>query len=633
MKDSDFSPKNETLPEDDYSFGNVKNMTREQLSVLCEKLRNAILGSVSRNGGHLASNLGVVELTVALHRVFDFPEDKIIFDVGHQSYVHKLLSGREKGFAALRNLGGVSGFQLRSESGYDFFGGGHSGTSVSAALGFAEAEKLDGGRRYAIAVVGDGSFTNGMIYEAMNNASKDGLRLIIVINDNDMSISKNVGGMSRYFGRLRTSVGYYRFKRNFKSRVSNLRFVGKPIAAVSKGVKNAIKTVVFKENFFENLGIDYIGPVDGHDIARLEAVFREARLLESPVVVHVCTKKGKGYKPAENNPAAYHSVSEFDIKAGIVRSESNGMGETFSERFGRTLTKLAEDDKDIVAITAAMCEGTGLDKFKRRFPERFFDVGIAEEHAATFAAGLAASGKKPVLAVYSSFLQRAYDQIIHDISAQSLHVVLAVDRAGFVPGDGITHQGIFDCAFLMQVPGMTIYTPETLDDAEKMIIEAVSLQGPVAVRYPRGGECKYPRESFKEKRDFRYAEYGSGKRVTFITYGRTVKCVYDAAQLLKNRLCVRLVCLKKVKPLDYTALYEVCRDSSLIVFCEEQIKSGGVSEKVISELAAMGLRLPRMETIAVNESFPPHASLEDMYKIYGLDGRSLANNVESITRC
>lgn len=629
MRKSDFKPNNEVPESGVSSFGDIKKMSPEQVDALCSRLREIILGSVSRNGGHLASNLGVVELTVALYRVFNLPDDKLIFDVGHQSYVHKLLSGREKGFSALRNLGGVSGFQLKKESEYDFFGGGHSGTSVSAALGFAEAEKLSGGKRYAVAVVGDGSFTNGMIYEAMNNASKEGLRLIIIINDNDMSISKNVGGMSKYFGRLRTSVGYYRFKRNFKSRVSNIKFVGKPIAAVSKGLKDAIKTVVFKENFFEHLGIDYMGPVDGHDVSRLEAVLREARLLEAPVVVHVCTKKGKGYKPAEDNPAAYHSVSSFDIEAGLSQPETGSCGETFSECFGRTLTALAEQDKDIVAITAAMCEGTGLDAFKQSFPDRFFDVGIAEEHAMTFAAGLAAAGKKPFFAVYSSFLQRAYDQVVHDIAVQGLHVVIAVDRAGFVAGDGVTHQGIFDCALLLQIPGMTVYAPETLKDAESMIREAAYLPGPVAVRYPRGGECKYPRHSFREKADFRYAEYGVGKCVSFITYGRTTKCVYDAAQILKDSMRAKIISLKKLKPINFTELYEVCRDSSLIVFCEEQIKSGGVSEKIVSELASKGFKLPKIEIVSVDEFFPTHASLGDMYKLYGFDGISLADKVKA----
>ena len=632
MEKADFIIKNEGTPGGASEFGDIKKMSPEQINSLCGELRNIILDSVSRNGGHLASNLGVVELTVALYRVFDFPADKLIFDVGHQSYVHKILSGRRAGFNALRNIGGVSGFQLRKESEYDFFGGGHSGTSISSALGFAEAEKLSGGKRYAVAVVGDGSFTNGMIYEAMNNASKAGLRLIIVINDNDMSISKNVGGMSKYFGRLRTSVGYYRFKRNFKSRIGGLKFVGKPIAAVSKSVKDAVKTVVFKENFFEHLGIDYMGPVDGHDVLRLEAVFREARLLEAPVVVHVCTKKGKGYRPAEENPAVYHAVSKFDIGEGLSQPETGEVYETFSECFGKTLTSLASKDKNIVAITAAMCEGTGLDTFKRSFPERFFDVGIAEEHAMTFAAGLAAAGKKPFFAVYSSFMQRAYDQIVHDIATQNLHVVIAIDRAGFVAGDGVTHQGIFDCALLLQIPGMTVYTPETLEDMRDMLKEADGLPGPVAVRYPRGGECVYQREAFVDRDNFRYAEYGSGKCVSFIAYGRTTKCAYDAAQLLRGGMRVKVITLKKIKPIDINAIYEVCRDSALLVFCEEQVKTGGVSEKIISELSAKGYRLPKIEIVAVDEYFPTHALLEDMYKLYGFDGKSLAAKVKNVLK-
>ncbi len=616
------------------SYGDVKSMDVKQIEELCALLRGRILDAVSANGGHLASNLGVVELTVALHKVFDLPHDKLIFDVGHQSYVHKMLSGRSEGFAALRNIGGVSGFQLKSESEYDFFGGGHSGTSIAAALGFAEADRLGGGKNYAVAVVGDGSFTNGMIYEALNNASKEGLRLIIVINDNEMSISKNVGGISGYFERLRSSVKYYRLKRKVKKRLTALRLLGRPLTFLSRKIKNAVKRLLVQKNLFENLGIDYIGPVDGHNVRKLEAVLTEAKLLGRPVVVHVCTQKGRGYKPAEDDPSLYHSVSSFDKDKGIIVGDGEKerkSADSFSKCFGNDLVRLADKDAGIVAITAAMCEGTGLEGFRREHSDRFFDVGIAEEHAVTFAAGLAAAGKKPVVAIYSSFLQRAYDQIIHDVSVQKLPVVFAVDRCGFVSGDGATHQGIFDCAFLLQIPGMTVYTPENYSDLSTALAIAVESGAPAAVRYPKGGECDYPRETFNEREDIRYAEIGKGeKRVTIVTYGRTTANAYGAAELLSEKYKVTVVSLKKVKPIDLDGLWEYCKDSDLIFFAEEQIKTGGVSEMIAAELALKGGALPKMEIAAIDGAFPPHASLEELYDIFGLSKEKIAKRIEEL---
>lgn len=610
----------------------LKTMTYGELSELSAELRERILDAVSQNGGHLASNLGVVELTIAIHRVFSLPHDKLIFDVGHQSYVHKMLSGRSEGFSALRNIGGVSGFQLRSESEYDFFGGGHSGTSVSAALGFAEANKLSGEENYAVAVVGDGSFTNGMIYEALNNASKDGLRLIIIINDNEMSISRNVGGMSDYFGRLRASVKYYRFKRKFKHGLKKMKGIGRPIAFVSRKFKDLIKRIFFKTNLFEHLGVDYMGPVDGHNIRKLEAVFKEAKYLERPVIVHVCTKKGKGYAPAEDCPDLYHSVGKFDINTGIPARElreSSGF-RSFSDCFGKSLQWYASENLRVVAITAAMCEGTGLAKFRERFPERFFDVGIAEEHAVTFAAGLAAAGKIPVFAVYSSFLQRSYDQIIHDVAMQGLHVIFAIDRAGFVPGDGMTHQGIFDCAFLLQIPGMTVYTPENYTDIHYMLEKAIEADGPVAIRYPRGVECSYLRDGLTDSENLRYRISGSGREVTVITYGRTTRSAYDASELLSDSYKVKTVSLKKVKPIDHEELWSYCEGSELIFFAEEQIKTGGVSESIVSAFAEAGKKLPQIEIAAIDGEFPTHADLNTLYDKYSLTGEKIAERIRII---
>lgn len=616
------------------AYSDVKSMDAKQTEELCVRLRESILDSVSKNGGHLASNLGVVELTVAIHKVFDLPRDKIIFDVGHQSYVHKMLSGRSEGFSALRNSGGVSGFQLRSESEYDFFGGGHSGTSIAAALGFAEAQRLNGGSNYAVAVVGDGSFTNGMVYEALNNASRAGLRLIVIINDNEMSISENVGGISGYFERLRASVNYHRFKRRVKKGLVALRFIGRPIAFVSRKIKNLIKRIFTQKNLFENLGMDYMGPVDGHNIRKLEAVLTEAKLLENPVVIHVCTQKGRGYKPAEDNPSVYHSVSKFDKANGLILKENVGEREEvlcFSKCFGKNLVWLANSEPDIVAITAAMCEGTGLEKFKKNYPERFFDVGIAEEHAVTFAAGLAAAGKKPIVAIYSSFLQRAYDQIIHDVSTQGLPVVFAIDRCGFVSGDGVTHQGIFDLAFLLQIPNMTVYTPENYSDVNEMLRNAFALGTPVAIRYPRGGECDYPREIFDDLGDLRYVEMGTGeKTATIITYGRTTKSAYLAAEKLAGEMRVRIVSLKRVKPIDAETIWKYCEGSDVIFFAEEQIKKGGASEMIISELALLGKKLPKVEIAAIDETFPPHASLAALYDMFGLSGEKIADRIRKM---
>ncbi len=613
------------------AYGDIKSMDAKQTETLCAQLRERILDSVSQNGGHLASNLGVVELTVAIHKVFDLPRDKVIFDVGHQSYVHKMLSGRSEGFSALRNSGGVSGFQLRSESEYDFFGGGHSGTSIAAALGFAEAERLNGGKNYAIAVVGDGSFTNGMVYEALNNASRAGLRLIIVINDNEMSISKNVGGISGYFERLRASVNYHRFKRKVKKGLVALRFLGRPIAFVSRKIKNLVKRIFTQKNLFENLGMDYVGPVDGHNMRKLEAVLTEGKLLENPVVIHVCTQKGRGYKPAEENPSMYHSVSKFDKENGLIlKNDGNEREKTqcFSKCFGKNLVRLANSRSDIVAITAAMCEGTGLENFKKSYPERFFDVGIAEEHAVTFAAGLAAAGKRPVVAIYSSFLQRAYDQIIHDVSTQGLPVIFAVDRCGFVAGDGVTHQGIFDLAFLLQIPNMTVYIPENYSDVSEMLGKALASDTPIAIRYPRGGECDYPRELFTEFDELRYAEIGQGdKTVTIITYGRTTKNAYLAAEQLAGEMKVRIVSLKQVKPIDAEAVWKYCEGSDHIFFAEEQVKKGGVSEMLISEFTLLGKKLPKVDIAAIDESFPPHASLDALYDIFELSGDKIAKRI------
>lgn len=604
---------------DKFNSSLLKNKSYDEISVLAEDIRRELIDAVSEKGGHLASNLGVVELTLAIHRVFDLPNDKLIFDVSHQSYVHKILSGRLDGIKKLRELDGASGFQLKSESEYDFFGGGHSGTSVSAALGFAEAEKLNGSGAYAVAVVGDGSFTNGMIYEALNNASAKDLKLVIVLNDNEMSISPNVGSVPNYFGRLRSSVKYHKFKRRLKNGLSKVKVIGRPIAYVSSRIKNLFKRMLVKTNLFENLGFSYIGPVDGHNQKKLEAILNEAKLIGRPVVVHVCTQKGRGYAFAEENPERYHSVSSFDKSQGVTLNTSVS---TFSDEFGRCICDLASTDENVVAITAAMTDGTGLGKFKEKFPQRHFDVGIAEEHAVTFAAGLAASGKKPFVAIYSSFLQRSYDQIIHDVAIQKLPVVFMIDRAGFVSGDGITHQGIFDLAFLLQMPDLTVYTPQNYSDLEKAVKSAYASQLPTAVRYQKGSEESLEGVCFTELDGMRYADFGQFNKVTVITYGRTVYNACKAA--LYKGASVRVVSITKATGIDLEMLYGLCKDSERVVFVEEQVKKGGLSERIISDLALLGYKLPQVCIRAVEGKMPPHASICDLHKLYGMDPISLS---------
>ncbi len=605
--------ENQRLP-----FDGVKDIKPEDLPEFCEQLREAVIGSVEKCGGHLASNLGVVELTVALHRVLNLPNEKLIFDVSHQSYVHKMLTYRESGFDKLRNIGGVSGFQSRSESEYDFFGGGHSGTAISAALGFAEAEKLNGGRNYAVAVVGDGSFTNGMVYEALNNASKKNLRLIVILNDNEMSISKNVGGMSKYFERLRSSVKYFKLKHGVK-KVSKLKLIGRPVASFFRWVRDGVKRVVLPENIFENLGMDYIGPVNGHDISKLEAVLREAKRNERPTVIHVCTVKGKGYAPAEQSPSDYHAFSP-----SAAKTENNGTYKSFSECFGEAITELARENPNIVAVTAAMSDGTGLSQFKSEFKRRFFDVGIAESHAVTFSAGLAASGKIPVFAVYSSFLQRGFDQIIHDISIQNLPVIFAIDRCGLVPGDGPTHQGIFDLAFLLSVPKMTVYTPSSYTDLIDALKKAVSSENAVAIRYPKGAECDFGAKAFIENEALRYRDFGKGARVNIVTYGTTVCEACKAAELLSNKLAVRVISVKRPKPLDINELYQLLGDAELTLFVEEQVKKGGFAEGITSELYRTGKPLKAFEIVALDECYPTHASVVKLRECFKMDAHSIA---------
>ena len=560
-----------------HSPEDLKKIPEEEMSALADEIRSELIRIVSVNGGHLASNLGAVEMTMAIHRVFDSPKDHIIFDVGHQSYVHKMLTDRYSKMETLRKAGGLSGFTNRNESQHDCFGAGHSSTSLSAALGFAISDKMEGSDAYTVVVVGDGAYTGGMIHEALNNCKKN-LKLIIIMNENEMSISKNIGRFAENLSKIRTKSGYFKTKKITGKVLKNIPFIGNFLFWFVRGVKKAIKNVLYGSNYFENMGLTYLGPIDGNDYDEVENLLKEAKKLNESVVVHLKTKKGKGFSPAETAPDLYHGMSP----ANKERQSSNG----FSAIMGQTLTEMANTDTEICAITAAMCGGTGLDSFKEAHSERFFDVGIAEEHALTFAAGLAANGKKPCVAIYSTFLQRGYDNIIHDIALQKLPVVICVDRAGLSASDGATHHGIFDVAFLSQVPNMRIYSPVSEASLKKAMKEAFERNSPVAIRYPNACEDNSITDKFspidnteKLSASVDFAK-GSKPDLLIICYGKIVSEALKAKESLKNSgINCGIILLELIKP--YSDIAKLIREHISdelppIIFLEEEIKSGGM---------------------------------------------------------
>ena len=589
----------------------LDSLTEKDIKALTDEIREKIIDAVAENGGHLASNLGVVEMTVALHRVFDVPRDTLIFDVGHQCYAHKLLTGRYDRFGTLRKFGGVSGFTNKNESEYDFVTAGHSGTALSTALGKARANKLSGSDAYVIAVIGDGSFTNGETFEALDMcASQSDLRLIIVLNDNEMSISKNVGGLSRHFSRVRSSRKYHDFKRGTENFFSKMP-LGRGIISGLKKIKDFFKRVVVGNTVFDSLGINFLGTVDGNDEARLEDVFAEAKRRATCCIVHVTTKKGSGYAPAEKSPDVYHSVPPFDREAGYEPKPGG-----FSAAFGEALCALAEKDDKICAVSAAMTDGTGLSEFAKKFPDRFFDVGIAEEHAATFAAGLALGGMKPVFAVYSTFAQRIFDQLVHDVSLQKAHVVFAVDRAGLVPGDGVTHHGIFDVSMMSAVPDMKIYAPDSYAELGEMLKAALDGDGPCAIRYPKGAESAYDREAFTG--DNVKVDTAEPRDVAIVSYSRLVANATRAAAMLENAKVVRL---SRVFPIDFDALDRAVDGSKLIYVLEEGERSGGVGEKIAA-------RYDGKVFIRAIDGFVPHGDIASLDKLLGFDPESVAGEIK-----
>ena len=601
----------------------VKKMNCEELDRLSEEIREKILDVVSKNGGHLASNLGVVELTIALHRVFDFPEDKLIFDVGHQCYAHKLLTGRADRFSTIRKKDGLSGFTNRFESEYDTLTAGHSGPSVSAGLGIAQSNKLLGKDNYVVSVVGDGSFTNGMIYEALNNCCDKNLRYIVVLNDNEMSISSNVGNLSKYFSKFRTSKRYFKFKHKLKNGCLKIPVIGSGLVKFFSGIKNFFKKVILPGNsFFSALDIRCLGPVDGHDIGKLEDVFTEAKNLKECCFVIVKTQKGRGYEKAEKNPENYHSVGKFDLNDGVVKKSAK----SYSDVFGDVMVNKAAEDGSVVALTAAMCEGTGLNEFSQRFPERFFDVGIAEEHELAFASGLAVGGMKPVCAVYSTFAQRVYDQAFHDFAIQKLPCVLALDRSGFVPDDGITHQGLFDVSLFSSIPDCKIYSPETYDELNLSIDKALEEKSVSVVRYPKGVMSEYDRSGFvyNQSKDISVCgDYNAD--VVIVTYGRITKQAYKALQILRKYTSVMLIKLIKIYPVDFETIINATHNSRLVYVLEEGIKSGGIGEKISSCLS--GRFRGTVVINAVDNECAFHASEDELIKYFSMDADSIVKEI------
>lgn len=593
-------------------------MSNAETAQLCAELRKTLINTVGKTGGHLASNLGIVELTVAIHKTFNAPADKIIFDVGHQSYVHKILTGRYEKMPELRKKGGISGFTRRSESEYDPFGSGHSGNAVSAGLGFAEANRMDGKNDYVVCVVGDGSFTNGMVFEALNNCHRENLNLIIILNDNEMSISPNVGGLAKYLSKKSSSKKYFRFKKGLQRFLKHIPYLGNGLIALFRKIRDLLKRIIFPGNIFEDLGLDYIGPVDTLDVSKICDVLEEAKSQKKVCLVHVLTHKGLGYAPAEENPSLYHAVAPFDTEKGIVPSDKK----TFSSEFGNILCDLAKRDLAICAVTAAMCDGTGLCGFSKGFPERFFDVGIAEEHAVTFCAGLAAAGKIPVFAVYSSFLQRCFDQLIHDIAIQNLHVVICVDRAGFVGGDGVTHQGLFDVGMALSVPNTKVWSPDGFDELRKCLEAAVCSDGLCIVRYPKGGEENYDRAAFEEYDGFSVLEAKEKPEATVVTYGRITENAAAAAEKLGN---VRVVKLLRLSPINTEKLGSFLVGK--VFFAEEGMKNGGVGEFLAETFPEK-----KIQVRAVSD-FTDGGSENELIREYGFDADFLEKMIsESLGR-
>lgn len=603
----------------------IKNMNINRLKSYSEEIREFLVDEVSKTGGHLASNLGVVELTLSLHKVFNFDNDKIVWDVGHQSYVHKFLTGRRDCFKNLRDYGGMSGFPKTCESKYDFFNTGHSSTSISAALGMARARDLEGKNYEVIAVIGDGALTGGMALEALNDLAYNKTNMTIILNDNQMSISKNVGGISAYLSKLRYAPRYNKFKHSFSKVVNKIPVIGKRILINLDKLKDGIKQLVIPVMYFEDLGIKYFGPIDGHNIKELISVMESAKLINGPVIIHVITKKGKGYEYAEKNPNKFHGIGAFDASTGEVVKKKD---KTYSKVFGDYIVKCAEINTKIVAITAAMPDGTGLDNFSKAFPKRFFDVGIAEQHAITLAAGMASQGLRPIFAVYSTFLQRGYDQILHDVCLQNLPVIFAVDRSGIVGQDGETHQGIFDLSFLSSIPNMTIICPKCVEEMKILLDWALQYKYPVAMRYPRGGDNNeiklVPRNSIELGT---YERLLGNSPIKIIATGKMVECaVLVRALLLKHHIEVEIINATFVKPIDKKMLDEIYKESTHIITIEDNVLSGGMGSLILQYLNQCSYQ-GKFINFGYNDVFVPHGSVDILYDKFNLSPQKISERI------
>ena len=609
----------------------IKTLTPEELRQIPEEIRHFLVEKISHTGGHLASNLGVVELTMALHLSLDFPKDKIIWDVGHQSYTHKLLTGRRDGFDDLRKYGGMSGFPKRKESACDAFDTGHSSTSISAGLGYVQAREIQKEHYRVVSVIGDGSLTGGMAYEALNNAAQLKSNFMIVLNDNNMSISRNVGGVSRYLSGIRTAEAYTGFKKGVEDSLRRVPMVGEVIAQRVKNAKNAVKQLMVPGMFFEDMGITYLGPVDGHDIPAMLKVFKEAQRIRHAVLVHVVTKKGRGYEPAEKNPSGFHGIGPFDVDTGKKTEEKRA--DTYTDIFSKVIYDLGGKDPKLVTVTAAMSDGTGLTPFSKRFPERFFDVGIAEEHALTFAAGLAAGGLKPVVAVYSSFLQRAFDQTIHDVCLQNLPVKIAVDRAGWVGSDGETHQGLGDIAFLSMIPNMTVIAPKNRWEMADMVRYLIDFEGPIAMRYPRGAAYE-GLEAFRAPVVYGRSEWIYEENdIAILFVGHMSETAEKVRNLLKDTgYHCSLINARFLKPLDCDMLEEAAKDHRLLVTIEEGILTGGFGEQVLCQVQKRRLPL-HVLNIGLPDEYIEHGNVEVLRKETGLDPDTITKQILTTYLC
>lgn len=608
----------------------IKKLDLEEQKLLAQEIRDFLIEKISVTGGHLASNLGVVELTIAMFLSFDLPEDKIIWDVGHQAYTHKILSGRREMFDELRQYGGISGFPKRKESPYDAFDTGHSSTSISAGLGMAQGRDILGQNHYVVSVIGDGALTGGMAYEALNNAARMNRNFIIVLNDNNMSISENVGGMSRYLNGIRTGEGYNDLKRLVNNSLEKVPVIGRPLIDKISRTKNGIKQLLIPGMLFENMGITYLGPVDGHDIRALRKVFREAKKLDHAVLVHVRTKKGKGYAPAERNPSRFHGISPFDVETGKPKAEKKYPD--YTDIFAKKLCQLAEKDERIVAVTAAMPDGTGLSHFAKRFPKRFFDVGIAEEHAVTSAAGMAAAGLRPVVAVYSSFLQRGYDQIVHDVCIQNLPVLFCIDRAGLVGSDGETHQGIFDYSYLTSVPNMSVMAPKNLWELRAMLDFAMTYDRPLAIRYPRG-------QAYRGLKEFAApVEYGKGELLyeeedcALLAVGSMVSTAEHVREKWKEMgYACSLANGRFVKPVDTDLIDRLAEKHGKLVTLEENVLQGGYG---LAVTAYVHRHYPQIQVlnIALPDAYVEHGNVSKLREGLGIDSDSVIRRMKEFFR-